>query len=365
MTRLCFVGPLPPPVNGFSSVCGMMLDLLKSRMPVEVFDRAPSGRGAARDVVRQLFMPIKYLVACIGRHDTVLYVALSGGRGQMIDLIYVLISKVFRRAIFVHHHSYVYINSPSPLNRLVFRLLRTEQHIALSPNMGRSLSRVYRLDPGLIRAVSNAAFYHADEGESVQERQMAPLRVGFLSNITFEKGIVDFFLVLQALSRRGIEYRAYVAGPVAAEAREVFDKLLESATDVEYLGALYGEQKERFYRQLDIFLFPTRYVNEAEPLVIYEAMRRGVHVIACDRGSIAEMLRDGAGLVSPQEGFVEAALLHIEKLSQDRRVLFAAKCLSMQQAQRIRSSGEASLERLLVCMQGASETMSIPCEKNT
>ena len=47
MTRLCFAGPLPPPVNGFSSVCGMMLDLLKARMPVEVFNRAPGPTARA------------------------------------------------------------------------------------------------------------------------------------------------------------------------------------------------------------------------------------------------------------------------------------------------------------------------------
>jgi glycosyltransferase involved in cell wall biosynthesis len=111
---------------------------------------------------------------------------------------------------------------------------------------------------------------------------------------------------------------------------------------------------------LDIFLFPTRYVNEAEPLVIYEAMRRGVHVIACDRGSIAEMLRDGAGLVLPAETLVDTAANHIERLSRDRSALFFAKCSSMQQVQRILSSSKTSLENLVACMQGTSEPVSIP-----
>jgi glycosyltransferase involved in cell wall biosynthesis len=51
------------------------------------------------------------------------------------------------------------------------------------------------------------------------------------------------------------------------------------------------------------FLFPTKYVNEADPLVIHEALRNGVYVIACERGAIAETLGHGAGLAVPHEGF--------------------------------------------------------------
>jgi glycosyltransferase involved in cell wall biosynthesis len=359
MTRLCFAGPLPPPVHGFSTVCAMMLDLLKARMPVEVFNRAPSPRPKPIGVLQQMIRALKYLATCIGQRNTALYLALSGGRGQSIDLIYVLISKLFRRPIYIHHHSYAYINSPSRLSRCFFALVRNESHIVLSPNMGLSLKRVYALDPARVRVVSNAAFYRWDDAYQVQANEAAPLQLGFLSNITFEKGIVEFFGVLTALNRRGIDYRAHIAGPVAPEARQSFDELLKSNAQVHYAGALYGEDKERFYRQLDIFLFPTRYVNEAEPLVIYEAMRRGVHVIACDRGSIAEMLRDGAGLVLPRDAPVEAAARHIEHLSHDRGALFFAKCVSMQRAERILSSSKTSLENLVACMQGTSETLSI------
>ena len=354
MTRLCFAGPLPPPVNGFSNVCAMMLDLLRAKMPVEVFDRAPNVRSPAIGILEQLTRPLKYLATCVGSRDTALYLALSGGRGQFIDLIYVLISKLFRRPIYIHHHSYVYINAPSRLNRCFFALVRNENHIVLSPNMGRLLCRVYGLDAQTVRVVSNAAFYRCEDAYQAQANEARALHLGFLSNITVEKGIVEFFEVLAALSRQGIEYRAHIAGPVAPEAREVFEKLLAATPHVSYVGPIYGEDKQRFYRLLDIFLFPTRYANEAEPLVIYEAMQRGVHVMACDRGSIPEMLRDGAGLVLPAQALVEAAALHIEELSRDRQALFRAKSQSMQRAQQMLSSSKASLENLVACMQGTS-----------
>ncbi len=217
MTRcVSFVGPLPPPVNGFSNVCAMMLDRLRTRMPVEVFNRAPKLRARALGILQQLGNPAKYLKSCVEGRDVVLYLALSGGRGQLVDLMYVLISKLFRRSIFVHHHSFVYINSPSWLNRCLFSLVRNETHIVLSPKMGELLTQIYRLNPGTIRVVSNAAFYDADEAAGVPGNESAPLQLGFLSNITFEKGIVEFFGILEKLKQRGVAISSAYCRPVGA-----------------------------------------------------------------------------------------------------------------------------------------------------
>jgi glycosyltransferase involved in cell wall biosynthesis len=291
----------------------------------------------------------------------VLYLALSGGRGQLVDLLYILIGKLFRRAIFIHHHSFAYINSPSRINRLLFSFVRNEIHIVLSPKMGESLARQYDLNNDSLRVVSNAAFFAADDGYArVADGNSEPLQLGFLSNITFAKGIVEFFSILENLQRRGVKYQAHIAGPVAPEARQAFDRLLAGANDVVYVGALYDSKKEEFYRQLDVFLFPTNYPNEAEPLVIYEAMRQGVHVIACDRGSIAEMLRNGAGLVFSNERMVESATVQLAKFDEDRTALLAAKRTSMQQVQRVFNASKLALESLLASMQGMCEPARAP-----
>jgi glycosyltransferase involved in cell wall biosynthesis len=362
MTRsVAFVGPLPPPVNGFSSVCAMMLDLLRTKMPVEVFDRAPTADSRLATAVRQLLKPLRYLGGCIARRNVILYLALSGGRGQIIDLGYVLVSKLFRRQVFIHHHSFAYINAPSLLNRCVFSLIRRDRHIVLSRKMGDSLAGLYGLDPTGISVVSNAAFYDSTHDETpVKRSDESPLHIGFLSNITFEKGFVEFFAILKQLKQHGIEYRAHVAGPLAPAARAIFDKLIGETSDVEYVGPVYGAEKERFYQQLDIFLFPTNYLNEAEPLVVYEAMRRGVYVIACDRGAIAEMLCNGAGLAFAAETVVESAVTHITNFSADRRSLVSSQQMSLRQAQRIRSSGRVQLEKLLDSMQGALNLVRAP-----
>ena len=46
--------------------------------------------------------------------------------------------------------------------------------------------------------------------------------LGFLSNITFEKGFVEFFEVLSELKKRGVAYQAVIAGPVGPDAWQDF-----------------------------------------------------------------------------------------------------------------------------------------------
>ena len=352
MRHVAFVGPLPPPVHGFSSVCAMMLELLKSTMPVEVFDRAPKHTGPRR-LAKQMFRPLKHFVGCFGRRKGILYLALSGGYGQIFDLSYVLVSKLFRQDIFVHHHSFAYINSPAWLTKCLLALLRSDTHIVLSHNMGMSLTRIYRLKPECVKVISNAAFYGSPNlGREAAEGGVAPINIGFLSNITFDKGFVDFFGVLRRLRQLGVEYRAHIAGPLAPGARSTFQQLLSDASDVRYVGPVHGSDKDRFYRQLDIFLFPTNYANEAEPLVVYEAMRQGVFVIACDRGAISEMLLNGAGLAFARDDIVESAAMQIAEFSRDRHALAHAGNLSRRQAEHIRISGKQELEQLLVRMRG-------------
>jgi glycosyltransferase involved in cell wall biosynthesis len=331
----------------------MMLAMLRSNGEVHVFDRAPK-HEQPRQLIRQLLQPLRYAVLCLRRRDVGLYLALSGAYGQIYDWLYVLISRLLRRPIFIHHHSFAYIYQPTRLNHWFFSSVRNASHIVLSRSMGDALVRLYGLNPACIKTVSNAAFYTVAETSRPAGAEPAPLQLGYLSNITLEKGIVEFFAILDRLRELNIDHRARIAGPVAPDARDTFEKLLAAAGKVEYVGPVFGEAKDAFYRQMDVFLFPTKYANEAEPLVVYEALRQGVYVIACDRGAISEMLRNGAGVAFPQGQIIESAAIQIAAFDRDRELLRSAQKMSAQQAQRIRTSGRTELETLLDRMQGAS-----------
>jgi glycosyltransferase involved in cell wall biosynthesis len=354
MKQLAFIAPLPPPVHGFSNICGAMLDLLKARANVSVFNRAPRIRGGAFARLRPLSNLVNYCGWCVRSTNADLYLGLSGGLGQIVDWPYIIIGRAFRRRVFIHHHSFAYINSPTLLSRCLFSSLREEMHIVLSQRMRSELVRIYGLNPSNVRVVSNAAFYAVGTDDRGPGGPGLPIHLGYLSAVSFEKGIAEFFAVLAELRRAGIPYRADIAGPLAAGMQAEFDRLLAASSDVSYVGPIYGDAKDEFYRNLDVLLFPTDYANEAEPLVIHEALRSGVHVIACERGSIAEMLAHGAGMVCAKPSFVATAVAGIREFTGDPARLRCARRLSLEQARRMHDTGVAELGALLDEMAGST-----------
>jgi glycosyltransferase involved in cell wall biosynthesis len=345
---VAFVAPLPPPVHGFSNICGAMLDLLRTKTSVSVFDRASRTPQRWSGTIRQLVMPLAYLVWSVRNPTGNLYLALSGGIGQFIDLPYVLIGRLLGRRIFVHHHSFAYITAPSILNRLFFASLRRQVHVVLSVRMGQELVRIYALDSAKVRVISNAAFFAAlTQPFERPYNTDARISLGYLSNISVEKGIVEFFAVLAELDRTGVAYKAQIAGPIAPGAQAIFTELFAAARNTTYCGAIYGETKDDFYKSVDVLLFPTDYANEAEPLVIHEAIRSGAHVIACERGAIPDVLSNGAGLVVAKAVFRASAVSLIRSLNADRLELQRAQRASLEQARRTCDSAGGHLSALV------------------
>ena len=131
------------------------------------------------------------------------------------------------------------------------------------------LSSQYNIDLGCIRVISNSGFI---EDEYLSERPAVevnlPVTIGFLSNITAEKGIFLFFDALRALREEGLCFRAVIAGPVSPIIADRFSCELDNAPEATYLGGVYGASKALFFQNIDLLLFPTIYQNEAEPVTI-------------------------------------------------------------------------------------------------
>ena len=60
-----------------------------------------------------------------------------------------------------------------------------------------------------------------------------------------------------------------------------------------YHGKRFGTDKEAFFSQADIFVFPTYYHNECFPLVLLEAMQQGIACISTNEGGIPSIIEEG------------------------------------------------------------------------
>ncbi len=308
------IGTFPPPVHGMAAATKAVFDrLITEGWQVEKFNTAPSSLSR-RVLVRLGRLPAilrtwRRLVTAKWREmETlpVVYVALAGGWGQVYDLVTVAICRVRGLRCVLHHHNYSYLDKYHVLTSLVFRLANNNRtvHVALCKSMGQRLDTLY--DVRQIVVLSNSVLFSLDS--VLPERRILRV-VGFLSNVTHQKGGGSVISLARAIRKRGWPMRVIVAGPCHDKDLAEALKTARGEGILEWLGPVYGESKRRFWEMVDVFVFPTEYKAEAEPLVVWEALAASVPVIAYGRGCITSQL-EGSGSISMSTDmdFVEVAV---------------------------------------------------------
>lgn len=136
------------------------------------------------------------------------------------------------------------------------------------------------------------------------------VRVLFLAMCSRDKGVFDAVEAIRLANELGarrarpLRFQLLVAGtfPTPAEQRE-FQALLqrpELGACIRHTGFLGPAEKAAALRESDLFLFPTFYANEGQPLNLIEAMAFGLPLVTTRWRGIPEMLPENyAGLVEP------------------------------------------------------------------
>jgi glycosyltransferase involved in cell wall biosynthesis len=218
----------------------------------------------------------------------------------------VMLARLKRCELLFHHHSFSYLRKRSVImSAIAYVAGPRQQHVALCPTMSNKLCELYgeRL---MTTVVSNLAFFDLLPSKRSEPRQ-ALCAVGYLSNISLEKGIDRFLDLMAELRASGSQLKGRIAGPFVS--LEVQDYVLRRTLEIggiEYVGPVFGDTKDQFLSSIDLLVFPTRYPHEAQPLVIYEAQAAGVVVAASGRGCIPSMV--------PNELLLDATASDLRKI---------------------------------------------------
>jgi glycosyltransferase involved in cell wall biosynthesis len=320
---------LPPPVTGLSAVNQRIVEELSlaGKLAAVANVAPPDGaRGLGKHLGRlaRTLSAVGLLIRSRTRGVTTVYMPSDGGAGMIWNIALMLVARALRYSVWVHHHSFSYLNRWSLLMWMQLSLApRGVVDLALCPDMLEGLRTQYagpwRRRGHVGRTLSNAFMPAAAQPPTPRS---GPLVIGHLSNLMVSKGAVRFIGLFLAARAAGLPIRAEMAGPIwdeevrgAVEAAEA-----DHPDSFRWLGPLYGPEKARFYAGIDAFVFPTDYVNEAQPVVLLEALSAGAAVLATARGCITCDHAGSPGLISSLAGFHVAALTWLsEHASGDRR----------------------------------------------
>lgn len=307
---LTVIGPVPPPMHGQSMATGRIFTALNRYFAgVRLADTSEGVQRGWRRTATKLRRSVAALRAIRG--SDAVYISVNVGPGMWLSTIAAAVARGTGARLFLHHHSYSYVRTRTRRMVALTRVAGSSaRHIVLSATMAAELQAIM---PEVRRVVvlGNAALVDQDLLDLPLREDGCPLVLGHLSNLRRDKGIAEVIDLAVAVVRAGVPARLIVAGPtVDAQSEQLLGRATaELGSLFEYLGPVGGREKSDFYRQITHFVFPSRYVHEAVPLVLYEAMAAGAVCMAIRRGSIVEQLDGSPGLLSPcAETFVQDML---------------------------------------------------------
>lgn len=307
--RLTLIAQMPPPINGQSVVMGHMASALAPHFAhMRIAD---IGVGEAVGWRRPFVKLRRFALAwwLIWGSDAV-YAAVNVDRGMWLTTATAGLARLVGARMFLHHHSYAYVRARKSRMVALARIAgRHAYHIVLSPSMANDLrGAMPEIRSPLV--IGNAGLVDK-KLLGLAPKPNGDLVLGHLSNLTLEKGIAEVVDLAIALNRAGTRARLVVGGPVADQAcRLHLDRAArELGALFDYRGPLTGAAKHGFFDEITHFVFPSRYVHEAVPLVLYEAMAAGAVCVATRQGAIPEQLEGSPGILAESaDSFVREAL---------------------------------------------------------
>jgi glycosyltransferase involved in cell wall biosynthesis len=350
--KLIFFGVLPPPLHGQSRINQELVTTFAADTDLQIFDTSPgtlerSAGYYARKIARVLSCML--LLVATARPSHSFYISISSRYGLWIDVCVVLIARTLRCRTLLHHHAYNYIDKWSFAMSALARLAGPRAtHIFACELMRGQFCTLYRLP---IRALICSVAKFADASPNSYGRGAAgarPFRVGILSNLSADKGVYEFLSLVEEATKRRIPIVGVLAGPISSDVDDVAirDAQSRSGEQLRYLGPLYGAEKDLFFKEIDVFLFPTK--MESFGLVVVEALSHGVPVISFARGCIGAYLTEPAGRsIPPDAGFGREALRHVMEWMNDAQAYAEASRAAVDLGHRLRRQSEADFKQLV------------------
>ena len=342
---------MPPPHHGMSAINEAVVRMLRAEgITVTVFNTSPTllnqnGIWARLSRIGRICAAIWRVEKLVSGSGDTVYMSPSSGPWLICEALIAWRARRTNAHIVVHHHSFSYLNRLYwPMRWLVKSAGSDACHVTLCQYMGRLLGELYpRVGHTLV--MSNSALL--DVPVTPTPCNISKLKtIGFLSNISPAKGILEVLRLAEALLCSGNNICLKIGGPfIDKNIESLFRMRIKNLPNIEYVGPVYGDDKEQFYNTIDAFVFPTSYHNEAEPLVVLEALRHGCPVIAFARGCIGSILEEECGIAVPTGvDFTTAAMAKIIQWQENPQIFFEARKSAEEQYRYLRS--EAFIARM-------------------
>ncbi len=137
---------------------------------------------------------------------------------------------------------------------------------------------------------------------SIPQKCTDKLVIIYLSNLMREKGILDVLDALSLLQQANIPFEATIAGSMEVGIKPEIESRLQSlGSSVAYVNTITGDKKKQKLQEANVFILPTYYKMEGQPISLLEGLATGNIIISTQHAGIPDIINERNGyLVKPQ-----------------------------------------------------------------
>lgn len=316
--RILFILHLPPPIHGAAMMGKYIQESELINSSFDCFCIYLATAGSLSDIghvslekLLKYLLLLRYISHVVKeiRPELVYITPNAGGKAFFKDFIVVQMLKSMGCKIIAHYHNkgVSAYQSKWIYNFLYKRFFSNLKVILLAENLYKDIAKYVKREDVYI--CPNGIPSSCKEEMEARRNNVIP-HLLFLSNLLISKGVIVLLDALKILKEKEYTFVCQFIGGETAEINAVqfFEEVnkRELSDLVTYVGRKVREEKEAFFRQADIFVFPTYY--ETFGLVNLEAMEYKLPVISTNEGGIPDIVKDGEnGLICEKQNPVSLA----------------------------------------------------------
>lgn len=178
-----------------------------------------------------------------------------------------------------------------------------------------------KIIPNGISVPFNKKYYAIKDG-----KKNISFTLGYIGRVDEKKGLHDLLLALSHLKQKQQIHniRLIIAGwgniNYSNKLKEMVDNLMINDI-VDFIGQIYGEEKEKFYSNIDAFILPS--YSEGLPMAILDSWIRSIPVLMTDECNLQYSFKENAAIrITHDPKDISAKILNLfNKKELERRLI--------------------------------------------
>ena len=346
--KIIFFYPSGPRLTGQELASRLILELLRDEGDIDfqIVKLAAFNREQMFSLrqwyqfISSAFFACYQMVLTIFKRNSVVYMNLGQSMKSLIlEGMPFGITGMFnpwRRSVISLHGNFFMEWSPVCIRGFLFRwiLARTNKITVLGPTQKFRLIQ-WGVPHEQINIVNNTCEAEIEKLTKIRMSTDA-ITLLYLGNLTERKGYREYLMALLQLIGMELNKKVYATicgqitrtskerGVICPNTSEWIKEMMcrinsSSNVQVNWINEVYGEEKASLFSKSCVFVYPSQ--EDAQPIVLIEAMAAGCAVIASSFGEIPFMLADGGGDCLEDCSPKNVALAILELINNPKKLL--------------------------------------------